>query len=123
MATFQIKITGGNQAAIQAKVERIKQQANAAVQGAGINTEAYAKQRCPVDSGRLRSSIKYTPTAPNACTIGTPVKYAAYVEHGTYASRDEPYVSKPTGMRPRPFLFPAFQQAKKEFLAEVRGIK
>lgn len=121
----EIKIVGaaGAQEAIQARIAALKAKANAAVQGAGIDTEADAKQACPVDFGRLRSSIKYVPTGPSSCQVGTPVSYAPFVEHGTYASRDEPFVGHPKGMPPRPFLFPAYAKNKQKFLAELKAIK
>ncbi len=45
-----------------------------------------AKQACPVDEGRLRSSIaaSLVPTAQGlAVEVGSPLEYAAYVETGT----------------------------------------
>ena len=90
-------------AALTAKVD-------AAIQGAGIDTQAYAKQACPVDTGRLRSSIQYQRTALGACTVGTNVFYSWYVELGTYK------------MAARPFLFPAFQRASTNLIAELKAI-
>lgn len=111
MASFQIKITGNPGAAIQAKIDSIKTQANQAVQWAGLNTEGLAKQACPVDTGRLRSSIKYTKQSDSSCTCDTNVNYAWYVELGTHR------------MAARPFLVPAFKRAQKELLQELKAIK
>ena len=61
--------------------------------------EGDAKKDCPVDTGRLRSSITHEVEG----TVGyveTDVDYAPYVELGTYK------------MRPQPFLFPALEKNK-----------
>jgi HK97 gp10 family phage protein len=81
-----------------------------AIQGAGIDTQAYAKQACPVDTGRLRSSIQYQKTGLAQCTVGTNVFYSWYVELGTYK------------MAARPFLFPAFQRASTNLIAELKAM-
>src|SRR5688500_1994946 len=62
--------------------DQIKQKVSDAIQGAGIDCEADAKQLAPVDTGRLRSSIKYTPQGKYACTVWTNVQYAKYIEMG-----------------------------------------
>lgn len=116
MARFTITITGNPGAAIQAKIDSIKQQANGIVQFAGLNCEGLAKRACPVDTGRLRSSIKYTKQDESSCTVGTPVKYALPVEMG-HATRSGSFVA------PRPYLRPAFDQASKECLQELKAIK
>lgn len=126
-----ITITGAAAAtaAIQAKVASIKDQANNAVQGAGINTQAYAKQACPVDTGRLRSSIQYTKTSESACAVGTAVSYALPVEMGFHTRLEHGAggISKHTKgiafVAPRPFLFPSYVRAKRELLAELKAIK
>jgi ABC-type oligopeptide transport system ATPase subunit len=57
-----------------------------AVEMAVLDGEAVAKKECPIDTGRLRSSITHSSelTEKRAKgTIGTDVKYAPYVEFGT----------------------------------------
>lgn len=56
--------------------------------------ETAAKARCPVDTGRLRSSITWRLEYDSelAAIIGTSVEYAIYVHEGTVY------------MPPRPFL-------------------
>lgn len=47
---------------------------------------AAAKVRCPVDTSRLRSSIRYTMMEDSSgvyALVGTDVKYALYVHEGT----------------------------------------
>lgn len=117
MARFTITITGNPGAAIQAKIDSIKQQANGIIQFAGLNTEGIAKQLCRVDTGRLRSSIKYTKTSESSCTVGTPVTYAPDLEFGHKSRNGNSFVG------PYPFLIPGFQQAQKQCLAELKAIK
>lgn len=57
------------------------------------------QERCPVDEGRLRSSLAYTVTiTPREVTlrIGSPLDYAAYVVRGTgiYGPRKAPITPK-----------------------------
>lgn len=61
-------------AAMQAAIER-------GLEAIGINSETYAKQNTPVDSGRLRNSISHA-VDDKAAYIGTNVEYAPYVELG-----------------------------------------
>lgn len=82
-----------------------------AVQAAGIECQATAKQLCPVDTGRLRASIQYAKTDDASCQVGTDVEYAEFVELGTYK------------MAAQPFLFPAFRLAAQGLLAEAAIIK
>mgnify|MGYP003662008469 CR=1 FL=1 len=63
-----------------------------------------AQQLVPVDTGRLRSSINVRREYLTK-TIGTNVKYAAYVEYGT------PTGTGPSG-GPSPYFRPAFQTNK-----------
>jgi HK97 gp10 family phage protein len=68
------------------------------IQIAGIGCQAYAKQFCPVDTGRLRASIQYQ-SGYLTCYVTTNVFYAWYIEFGTVK------------MRAYPFMVPAFIQA------------
>lgn len=64
----------------------------------GVQVQNKARSLCPVDTGRLRSSIFMRSGRDGKgfyVEIGTNVSYAAYVEFGT------------TRMRARPFLLPA----------------
>lgn len=59
----------------------------------GMTAEAYAKQECPVDTGRLRNSITYqVSNAEKSVYIGTNVEYAPYVELGTDRQKAHPYL-------------------------------
>lgn len=51
------------------------------LEAVGLTAESYAKQLCPVDTGRLRNSITHLTDDDNKCEyIGTNVEYAPYVE-------------------------------------------
>lgn len=68
-----------------------------------VRVDAAAKRLCPVDTGRLRSSIGWRLAADSLgllALIGTNVHYAPHVEYGTFR------------MRAQPFLRPALQAAR-----------
>ena len=72
----------------------------------GLTAEGYAKELCPVDTGRLRNSItNAVDEGEQAVYIGTNVEYAPYVELGT------------TRMRARPYLRPAATNHSDEYKA------
>lgn len=59
----------------------------------GFQAEGYAKDLCPVDTGRLRASItNEVASEEKAVYIGTNVEYAPYVELGTRRQRAQPYL-------------------------------
>lgn len=116
MASFTIKITGNPGAAIQAKIASIKQQANGIVQFAGLNCEGLAKQLARVDTGRFRAGYTYTKTSESSCTVSNAVSYGRDLEFGHH-TKSGSFVG------PFPSLQPAFQQAEKQCLAELKAIK
>lgn len=68
-----------------------------------VRVDAAAKRLCPVDTGRLRSSINWRLAADARgllALVGTNVHYAPHVEFGTFRTR------------PQPFLRPALQAAR-----------
>lgn len=81
-----------------------------ALEEIGLTAENYAKKACPVDTGRLRSSITHLVDAgENAVFIGTNVEYAPYVELGT------------VNMGPRPFLVPAASEHSGTYRAILKA--
>jgi len=95
----------------------------------GLKVETYAKQMCPVDTGRLRASISTNwagsgmaegktgakaqagdgmPEPPGekgmVVAVGTNVFYGPYVEHGT--QKGGPFGT--IIMSARPYLYPAY---------------
>lgn len=115
-----IKITlSGRDTFLSAVSQRINAYAakvGNAVQGAGIDMEAGAKQRAPVDTGRLRSSIAYTKITPFSCRIGTIVFYAIFVEWG-HIARNGRHVPA------QPFFFVSYLEVKQSFMKELTSIK
>lgn len=68
-----------------------------AVTQAALLVERGAKQRAPVDTGRLRSSITYELTEAkggdvNGAIVGTNVEYAPHQEFGTSRMKAHPYL-------------------------------
>lgn len=64
-----------------------------ALERCGERAGDYARQQCPVDTGRLRASIAHQ-VLPGEQTvhIGTDVPYAPYVELGTSRSAAQPFL-------------------------------
>lgn len=102
---------------------------------AAIRIQKQAKENCPVDTGKLRGSISVE-KIPRGYAVGTNVRYGAYVEFGT-GTRGDPSVPHTTrkywrykgadgrfhtthGMKPRPFLLPAFNKYKATIPHEIK---
>ena len=90
---------------------------------AGHLVEADAKRLCPVDTGRLRSSITTEKIDWDEVHIGTNVVYGPYIEYGTGPHDIVPVFAKALhfnktfakivhhpGTREQPFLRPALHQ-------------
>lgn len=104
------------------------------IQDSALNIQMQAKARCPVNKkiglgGRLRGSVRIQ-FYNNGLTgdIGTDVKYGPYVEFGTGQrgkSSNHPelpagYVhGLKAGMPAQPFLTPAFEQERPQFLSRI----
>lgn len=76
----------------------------------GLRVQAAARALCPVDTGRLRSSIVMRRGRDGTgfyVEVGTSVEYAPFVEFGT------------SRMRAQPFLTPAIAQATGFLRAEA----
>ena len=136
MATIDIEIRGLKET--QANMERIVRDLRgepylSAMRRATLLVQRSAKQKAPVDTGRLRASI--TPEVrwqgdTAVGVVGSGVKYAPYVELGTrphfvskqnigrWASR---HGKGDTGLfvtgKAQPFLKPAFEENKRKIVA------
>lgn len=82
----------------------IEGQVRAKNEAAAVVVENSAKRRCPVDSGRLRSSITHDSDG-DGFIVGTNVEYASFVELGT------------RNMAPEPYLVPGLQESVGELQA------
>jgi HK97 gp10 family phage protein len=61
----------------------------------GLQVQNYARELCPVDTGRLRASIQMDSGRDGVgpwVSIGTNVEYAPYVEFGTRYMSPQPYM-------------------------------
>ena len=100
-------------------LQAMREQVMLGLEAIGQEAEGYAKDECPVDTGRLRNSISNKVVDDeNAVYIGTNVHYGIYVEYGTgkYADngmgRKTPWSYQDDkgewhythGMKPRHFL-------------------
>ena len=110
----------------------------------GNDIERLAKENCngrfDKPTGTLKRSIKSELTSPNSIEIGSNLEYAVYVEHGTglfafdgvgrpaSAEHPIPWTYKGSdgkfyttyGVRPRPFLIPAFNSKKHNLIKYIK---
>lgn len=90
--------------------EKVTRSAQREVKRSALNIEGGAKNRVPVDTGRLRNSIGHETSLDElSATIGSNVEYAPFVEFGT------------RGRTAKPYLFPAFEEERPKFLARLRS--
>lgn len=89
-------------------IDEMKKTMERALEKIGIVGEAYAKEKCPVDTGTLRNSISHA-VDNNTAIIGTNVEYAPYVELGTFK------------MDAQPYLRPAVENHIKEYKEIAKG--
>lgn len=110
MSDFEIIIKDNSKQFLKKLEEKIP----VALEACGLQAEKYAKQLCPVDTGRLRNSITHTVLGEEqAVYIGTNVEYAAPVEIG-HITASGSYVS------PKPFLKPALENNRDKYKAIIK---
>lgn len=74
-------------------LEEMLSKKTSALEEIGLLAESYAKQYCPVDTGRLRNSISHAVDEEDgSVVIGTNVEYAPNVELGTSKQKAQPYL-------------------------------
>lgn len=124
-----VEVTSHRDEAIEGKNKAVEK----ALEKIGLVAERYAKEKCVVDTGRLRNSISHQ-TDEDTVYIGTNVEYAPYVEFGTgvYAEgggRATPWSYQDSsgewhttsGMRPQPYLRPAIDNHLAEYKQIVQN--
>lgn len=95
---------------VKALVPKVREGTRRAVGITLLLIETDAKLFCPVDTGRLRSSIHAEPDSNGlGGTVGTNVEYAETIEFGSRTHRAQPY------------LFPAFEKNRPAFLANLKA--
>jgi HK97 gp10 family phage protein len=107
-----MKVEGGKELANKFKSmgKKIYTEQEQSLLQAGMVVERSAKQKAPVDTGRLRSSIATRLNSSKdtvVVEVGTNVEYAPYVEFGSSRSPA------------KPFLLPAFTENKAKVLKMV----
>lgn len=75
MPNIEIEIKSNKDAVLSA----LREQVQRGLESIGMTAEGYAKDNCPVDTGRLRNSIAYA-VEGNEVQIGTNVEYAPIQE-------------------------------------------
>lgn len=115
-------------------LSQLQARREAALRRCGTAAEGYAKAICPVDTGRLRASIRsQVDGIQGRMVLGTNVEYAADVELGTgryrpgwsgprkwrWQSRDGRWHTT-TGQRPQPYLRPAMSDHTGAYSALIR---
>lgn len=110
--------------------DKIKQNLNDAC----LIVERAAKEKCPSQTGELRSSITSNVDGLTG-EVGTPLQYGIYVEYGTglFAAegngrKDVPWRYQDakgewhstSGMPPQPFLIPALNENREDILEKLQ---
>lgn len=73
-------------------IRMIDERTQKALKDIGRFIEGEAKLRSPVDTGKLRKSIKHQVDGKDKVHIGTDVEYSIYVEMGTSRQKAQPYL-------------------------------
>jgi len=113
MANVTVKMnTGDAIKRIDLFSKKVNSKVREAIAIAGIDTERVAKKLVPVDTGRLRSSIRVLRSTNNGLTleVGTEVDYASKIEFGI------------GGLAAQPYLFPAAELARAGLAKAIKRI-
>lgn len=122
MSKTEIVITLDRFPEIIAALPELAQQAMKESAG---DIEAAAKTKAPIDDGDLRDSIKARKESAEAWVVEVGQFYGRFVEYGTAG----PYVlggkykgATHPGLPARPFLTPAAESERPEFVAEMKRL-
>lgn len=113
MPEMTVKVTGFDK--LLAKLDRIPKASEGKVRDqvkrSTINVQREARRNAPVDTGRLRSSIRFKVSDEGFTgQVFSDVEYAAFVEFGT------------SRIGSRPFLVPAWEDERKVFIEAIARI-
>lgn len=102
-------------AAIDGSSSRVRRMAPAVVRKTAVDIEGSAKNRVPVDTGNLKSSIGTTYTNGGlGAEVGPTANYGEFVELGTSRMAPQPYMGPAADIH-----FPLFEQAIAQLGGEV----
>lgn len=122
---------------IQLLSKQMRKDVETTINKHALNIESDAKRRCVVATNRLRSSIKTEKFGELGRQVYTNVEYAPYVEFGTkgkvetnimgvdysdVAIQFKKSSSTVGGVRPRPFLFPAFETERPRIIKDLKNL-
>lgn len=108
-----IQVEGGRE--LSRKISKLNllasAQVKAAVAESSLNVQRNARKRCPVDTGRLRSSINAVFYQGGMTgEVVSAVEYAPYVEFGTHRASAQP------------FLFPSWEEERPNYLKNIQSV-
>ncbi len=127
-ARVEVKGLGNVQRFFVGLLPRVKADVKQITEATGRLMEAEAKQRAPVDTGKLRQSITYEPTNGGfGAGLSANVAYWAWVEFGTggevevpegfedlagqFRGKGKRTINRP----PQPFLIPAYLKYRDKY--------
>ncbi|GAA2112453.1 hypothetical protein GCM10009759_55180 [Kitasatospora saccharophila] len=134
--------SGAFQGALRDALDRLRGESQRVMDRVANDMVNTAKALAPVDTGRLRASIRAIPAGGGRFTytvaVGTNVEYAADVEYGTAphvilpnkkkalfwpgAAHPVAKVNHP-GTAPHPFMRPAILRAEELLRAHAKGVR
>lgn len=105
-------------------IAKLPELANAAVRKSAEDIAAAARTAAPVDSGDLLDSIEARQESKTAWVVEAKEFYAPFIEYGTpphvvgglYAGAKHP------GTPPRPFMTPAAEAERPDFMAAIQEL-
>ena len=112
MGVFSVKVEGADGVVRKLGVMGVRTVVlvRPVVNKAALDVQREARVRCPVDTGRLRASIRPRFYSQGlAADVFTDVEYAPFVEFGTRR------------MAAKPYLFPAWEVVRPQYLRELEG--
>lgn len=120
------------------KIRKLDKDANkkidAVTDGVALEIELNAKQSAPVDTGKLRQGINTIKVSESYYKIQARERYSAYIEFGTGGLVNVPDELKELAiqfkgkgvkqinLKPQPFLYPAFQKGKLEYIEQLEKL-
>lgn len=93
---------------------RVQRRGSQALRKTLLDTERSAKNRAPVDTGKLKGSIGVTMHSDYSGEVGPTAEYGYWVEMGTSRMAPQPYMGPAADIH-----FPLFEQAIAQLGGEI----